>query len=318
MAKGALLVGIDSYQHRPALYGCVNDAKAMATLLRLNHDRSPNFEHRVLVSSQNRITRSMLRSQIESLFTKQLLEIALFYFAGHGAVTSSGSFLVSQDSEDGDEGIPMAELVARASASPAREKVIILDCCHAGAIDQLFGSLGTAPLGSGVSILAAARDNELSAERDGRGLFTSKVCDALDGGAADVRGFVSVAGTYAYLDEVLSPVWDQRPVFKANVEKLVSLRRAEPTVTDDKLRKLPTYFPSDNHVFRLDRSFEPSAEPSHPENEAIFADLQRFRGARLLVPNGTEHMYFAAMQSLSCQLTPLGKFYWHQAAKGVL
>lgn len=317
MAKAAVVVGINHYENFSSLYGCENDATAMEELLTKNHDDSPNFQCRKLLSSDTRVTRSELRAQVEELFGKKGLDVALFYFAGHGANTSSGSFLVSQDGAKNDEGLPMAELISKASASPAREKVIILDCCHAGAIDQLFASVSTLSLGTGVSILAACRDTEYSAEKNRHGLFTLTVCDALNGGAADVVGNVTVASAYAYLDEVLD-VWEQRPVLKANVEKLVTLRKAEPAISDDKLRKLPKYFPVENYEFVLDPSFEPDALPNHPENEAVFGDLQRFRGARLLVPIGTEHMYYAAMQGRSCKLTPLGKFYWQKASKGLL
>jgi hypothetical protein len=317
MAKAAVVVGINNYEHVSKLYGCENDANAIEDLLTRNHDESPNFNCRKLISSETRVTRAELRSQVDELFGKKGLDVALFYFAGHGANTSSGSFLVSQDGSTNDEGLPMAELISKASASTAREKIIILDCCHAGAIDQLFSSYSTLALGTGVSILAACRDTEYSAEKNRHGLFTLTVCDALNGGAADVVGNVSVASTYAYLDEVLD-VWEQRPVLKANVEKLVTIRRAEPAVSDDKLRKLPKYFPTDDFEFSLDPSFEPDALPNHPEHEAIFGDLQRFRGARLLVPIGTEHMYYAAMERRSCRLTPLGKFYWQKARKGLL
>src|SRR5947209_14326513 len=44
-------------------------------------------------------------------------------------------------------------------------------------------------------------------------LFRS--CGALDGGAADVLGKVTVASVYAYLSETFGP-WDQRPTFKAD------------------------------------------------------------------------------------------------------
>jgi hypothetical protein len=317
MAKAAVVVGIDDYDDAPPLSGCENDALAMEELLARNFDGSPNFNCRRLIGSEGRVTRTKLRAQVDELFNKHGLDVALFFFAGHGAKTSSGSFLVSQDGVEHDEGLPMAELVSKASGSPSREKIIILDCCHAGAIDQLFASVNSLTLGSGVSILAACRDSELAAELHGSGLFSRTICDALDGGAADVVGDVSVASTYAYLDEVLD-VWQQRPVLKANVEKLVTLRRAEPSVSDDKLRKLPKYFPTEDDELALDPSFEPTAEPNHPDNEAAFGDLQRFRGARLLVPIGTEHMYYAAMESRSCKLTPLGKFYWQKAKKGLL
>lgn len=317
MAKGAFLFGINNYENVGRLYGCENDASELEKILGTNHDGSPNFSCKTFLSSSTRITRSELRGLSNELFTKEGLDIALFYFAGHGALTDSGSYLVTQDGNFDDEGMPMSEIVAKANASPAREKIIIIDCCHAGAIDKFFRNAGSISLERGVSILAASRDKETAAEVNRRGLFTSKICDALAGGAADVTGSVNVASTYAYLDEVLA-VWDQRPLFKANVEKLATIREAEPAVSKDKLRKLVQYFPTADHVFALDPSFEPTAEPNDPTSEAIFADLQRYRGARLLVPNGEEHLYYAAMNSKSCSLTPLGQFYWHRVKQGKL
>lgn len=37
-----------------------------------------------------------------------------------------------------------------------------------------------------------------------------------------------------------------------------------------------------------------------------------------MLPVGTEHMYYAAMESRSCRLTPLGSFYLRKAKKGLL
>lgn len=307
MARAAICIGINDYDFSP-LSGCENDARSIHERLSKNHDGSPNVASRLHLSSETRLTKAELRRLATELFTKPELEVAIFYFAGHGSRTDSGPFLISQDARDADEGLAMGDLITKANESTARERIIILDCCHAGAIDQLFGSEQNLALKKGVSILAASRDTETSQEVGGRGVFTSKVCDALDGGAADVTGSVTVASVYAYVDQVLA-LWEQRPLFKANVSRLVSLREAEPAVSKDKLRKLVNYFPTPDFVFQLDPSYEPTAEPHHEENEAVFADLQRFRGARLLTPHGTEHMYYAAMESRACSLTPLGRFY---------
>lgn len=307
MARAAICIGINDYDHSP-LSGCENDARAIHERLAKHHDGSPNVASRLHLSSETRLTKAELRRLATELFTKPELEVAIFYFAGHGSRTDSGPFLISQDARDADEGLAMGDLITKANESTARERIIILDCCHSGAIDQLFGSDQSLALKKGVSILAASRDTEASQEVGGRGVFTSKVCDALDGGAADVTGSVTVAGVYAYVDQVLA-LWEQRPLFKANVSKLVTLREAEPAVSKEKLRKLMSYFPTPDFVFPLNPSYEPTADPHHDENEAVFADLQRFRGARLLEPHGTEHMYYAAMQSRACSLTPLGRFY---------
>lgn len=312
VARIALAVGIDDYPARP-LSGCVADAVALADVLATNDDGSPNIDCRTLLSRDHKITRGSLRQAISELFAKADAELAVFYFAGHGLHRPEyGGYLVTPDLESGDEGVPMNDLIKAASASPARERVIILDCCHAGAAGDLLGSASL--LSEGVAILAGCRSEQVTVELNGRGLLTTHLCDALAGGAADVTGMVTLGGLYAYVDEVLT-TWEQRPLLKANIARLTRLRRAEPAVALSTLRKLPEYFKGPDAEFPLDPSYEPDAEPHHEEHERIFAHLQRFRAARLVIPDGTEHMYYAAMQSRSCRLTPLGKYYWHRAKR---
>jgi hypothetical protein len=109
--------------------------------------------------------------------------------------------------------------------------------------------------------------------------------------------------------------WEQRPIFKSYVSKMIPLRKCKPLVALDTLRKLPSYFLNADDEFALDPTFEPEAEPKGHDNEKIFADLQKYNRASLLNPIGEEHMYFAAINSKTCGLTPLGKYYW-QLTKG--
>ena len=46
------------------------------------------------------------------------------------------------------------------------------------------------------------------------------------------------------------------------------------------------------------------------ENTKIFSELQKLEGIGLVVPVEEEHMYYAAMNSKSCELTAVGKQYW--------
>jgi uncharacterized caspase-like protein len=317
MPRAAVLIGIDNYADMP-LSGCEADATALAQALAKHDDGSANFQYRLHVSSKERINKSDVVEKVDTLFAIKDADLAVFYFAGHGIMTKNGGFLVTQDYRPNDEGVPMAQVITAANNSPARERIIILDCCHSGAIDELFGSGANLSLSQGVSILAASRPDQTAAEQGGRGLFTSLICDALDGGAADVRGFVTVANMYAYADQVLT-LFDQRPLFKANVSTLVHLRRAAATIADEQLRRITSndYFPSPDHRLQLDPSFEPSSPSANKKNNAIFADLQQFRAASLVVPDGEEqHLYYAAMNSKSCSLTRLGKYYWRCVAAG--
>jgi uncharacterized caspase-like protein len=314
--RRALVIGIDGYPSAP-LAGCVNDANAVTSLLRSHEDGSPNFAVRTLTQPPQNLTRSSVRSALDRLFSDHdEADVALFYFSGHGTENNLGGYIVTPDARQYDEGVLLTDVLTMANKSKARECVIILDSCHSG-------HLGMVPaidndqvhLREGVSILSAARASQVAVETGGRGLFSELVCGALDGGASDVLGQTTVAGVYAYVDQTLGP-WEQRPLFKASVSKLISLRNNRSAVSPPVLRQLPRWFPTPDHVFPLDPSYEPDAQPRDADHEQIFGDLQRCRAAKLVEPVGEEHMYFAAMRSTGCQLTPLGRHYWRLAQAG--
>jgi hypothetical protein len=316
--KRALLVGIDEYASFPSLGGCVNDVNALLPLLARNEDDSPNFSCIPLTSAAETVTRRRLLESVDDLLAPGV-DLALFYFAGHGRREEHDVVLVSQDGDSRDSGVSVATILGKTLKSTVREIIIILDCCFSGAaggIPQLGGDVSA--LRSGISILTASRRDQPSVEtEEGRGLFSTYLCGALDGGASDVLGAVSVAGVYAYLTQSFGP-WDGCPMFKANVERLNDLRHCAPAVPLHELRRLPKLFPDPDMTFPLDSSYEPTELPSDPEHEAIFAILQRCRAAKLVEPVGAEHMYFAAMQGGGCRLTPLGKHYWRMAQNGLL
>ncbi|MFA5064308.1 MAG: caspase family protein [Dehalococcoidia bacterium] len=314
MVKLALLVGIDDYAKSP-LSGCVNDANQMANLLQRNYDGSPNFECKNITAPTEVVTRIVLKEAVDNLF-KRKADVALFYFSGHGTVNSRGGYLVTQDTKGYDEGLSMVDLLTMANNSPAKERIIILDCCHSGAFGQVPAiSSDLAFIEGGVSILSACREEETAMEKGGQGLFTSLVCSALDGGAAEVGGNVTIAGVYAYLDEALGG-WDQRPLFKGNVSKLVPIRSCKPAVDLLILRMLPSYFKVPSEYYQLDPSYEPTENPRNPDHEEIFRHLQQLRDARLVIPVGEDHLYYAAVKSKACKLTPMGVRYWYLAKNG--
>jgi len=307
--RRALVVGTNHYPGAP-LQGCVSDAVLIADILSVHADGSPNFEcNRLLARSPDEITREMLREHIARLFRDEV-DVALFYFSGHGTANNLGGYLVTSDAKAYDQGVSLSDLLSSANQSRAREVVIILDCCQSGAFGQIPAiDNRTAFLREGVSVLTASRETQSAVEVSGRGLFTALVCDALEGGAADVLGNVTVAAMYAYVDQVLG-AWDQRPLFKSHVSKLIRLRQAKPVVDRAILRRLPELFSSPSAIFPLDPSYEPEAEPKNHEREEVFWNLQQLNRARLVVPVNEEHMYYAAVKSESCELTPLGRFYW--------
>jgi hypothetical protein len=172
-----------------------------------------------------------------------------------------------------------------------------------------------AQLREGVTILAASRSSEAAMETGIRGIFTALLLAALTGGAADVRGNVSAAAIYAFIEQALG-AWDQRPLYKSYASTLAPVRRCEPHVTDTLLRQLPNYFASEDHRYQLDPTYE-FTHPSHtPEHVAIFDAFKLYRDARLLRPVQDKDLYFAALNATAVALTPLGRFYWRLAQQG--
>jgi hypothetical protein len=316
--KRALLVGIDHYEHFSDLSGCVNDVTAVEPLLRRNDDDSPNFDCVTRTAVTGGVTRDQLLSDLDALLSGGA-DVAILYFAGHGHGSGADVTLVTEDGTSQTPGIAFSELLTKIATSPVREIIILLDCCFAGSaggVPQLGTSATT--LRDGVSILAASRGDQTAAETvGGQGLFSTYLVGALDGGAADVLGKVTIAGLYSYLDESFG-AWDQRPVFKANVDRLNEIRRCQPAVPLAELRMINELFPTADHNFPLDPSYEPTEPPKDEHHEQVFGTLQKYRAAKLLEPVDAEHMYFAAMESKACRLTPLGRHYWHVADDGRL
>jgi len=312
--RRALVVGIDDYRQAP-LQGCVNDATAIAELLATHGTGSPNFDTRLLLSPVSRVTRADLREAIERLFATDC-DIALFYFSGHGFVRSGDGYIVTNDAQSYDEGIPMTDVLNLANRSRARNRIIVLDCCFSGHMGTpAIADTGIAQIAEGITVLAASREAEEAIEVDGGGIFTNLVLTALEGGAADLRGHITSGSVYAYVDQALG-AWDQRPVFKTNVTQFSSLRDVHPQVPLETLRLLVSYFPDPDAEHRLDPSYE-FDEPNHnPGHVAVFKDLQKMEGVGLVVPVGEEHMYYAAINSKSCRLTALGAHYWRLAKEG--
>ncbi|MEU6306974.1 caspase family protein [Streptomyces chartreusis] len=321
--RKALIVGIDYYEHLQGLTGCVNDAFGVKAAIERNSDGTINFASpRVITgtSATQAVTKKSLKEAVRKLFEDDS-DIALFYFAGHGYIEDTGGFLCASDSDTGDDGLALSEVMTLANSSPAKNKVIILDSCHSGVVGDRAMSTGLAEISDGVTILTASTADQYSFETPGggAGVFTSLFIDALNGAAANLVGDITPGSVYAHIDQSLGP-WAQRPVFKTNVKTFVSLRKTEPPISLSDLQALTKYFPAPDHNLQLDPSFEPersmeqkadlSIPPPDPVNVVTFATLQKYVKVNLVRPVDAPHMWHAAMQSKTCELTVLGQHYW--------
>ncbi|MBK6836504.1 MAG: caspase family protein [Bacteroidetes bacterium] len=321
--KIALVVGVNYYKHGSSLWGCVNDAYNVKTMLERHGDGSVNFDCKLLTasSSSESINRGELKDNIEKLF-KTEAQVALFYFAGHGHIESTGGYLLASDASRGDEGVSLAEILILANKSPATNKVIILDSCHSGIAGSSPSTEQLATLSEGLTVLTASTKDQYASEVDGSGVFTNLLVDALGGSAANLTGDITPGSIYAHIDQSLG-AWEQRPVFKTNVKQFVSLRSVNPSIPLDELRRISELFPIPGFEFKLDPTYESEMKGRDegmpnpiPENTRTFALLQKFNRLNLLLPTGAPHMWHAAMESKACKLTVLGEHYRRLASKG--
>lgn len=325
--RKALIVGIDYYADPkiPQLYGCVNDAYGVKTALERHGNGRVNFGAALLTATSEKdpVDRGRLKDHVLELFASDS-EIALFYFAGHGHIEATGGYLCGSDSSRGDDGLALGEIMTLAHRSPAKNKLIVLDCCYSGvagthAIDQR-----TAVLAEGMTILTASTKEQYAEEKDGGGLFTALFIDALSGAAANLVGDVTPGSVYAHIDQSLGQ-WKQRPIFRTNVKTFISLKQVESPIDLSDLQRLSEFFPAAGFQFRLDATFEPelSGRPTGAplpieENTAKFAILQKYNRVNLVVPVDAPHMWHAAIGSKSCELTVLGEHYRRLVEEGLV
>lgn len=325
--RRALVIGVDFYKDGGSLYGCVNDSQAVKKKLERHADDSVNFDVKHLTGTANHpVDRRDLRNAIVELF-KGSGEVALLYFAGHGHLESTGGYICASDSADGNDGVPLAEIMTLANQSKFENRVIILDSCHSGVAGGNALKQSAAEIEDGVTILTASTAEQYATEEDGAGVFTSLLVDALGGAASNLVGDITPGAVYAHVDQSLGS-WGQRPVFKTNVKRFVSLRKVKPPLDLAELRRIPNFFPVQGHLYPLDPSYEPERPNTHPQpaldvvppnpvKNEIFAILQKYHRSGLLSAEA-EHMWHTAMESKSVRLTPLGEHYRRLAAKGLI
>jgi len=221
--KWAVVVGVNQYlgEGIPSLEFCVADANLVAKQL---VERCGYDEKRVLTLTDDRKEAHLrpLRINLDRQLRNWLSlaaagDTVFVYFSGHGFLDERGQgFLAPQDCERNNLGLSAFrtdELRDMLRQCKATQKVLILDCCHAGggkgdaAPSSSSQELGNAfKSASGLVTIASCRKSETSLEwkAKGQGVFTYFLSSGL-GGAADFdrNGIVDNLELYRYVsDEV--------------------------------------------------------------------------------------------------------------------
>lgn len=208
---------------------CENDVKEMAKVLgsdQLGYD---------VANLVGQVNSEEMRDAINNFFRKDVSskDTLLFYFSGHGVLNSSGdNYLASSETDlDGGKGVWFNELDNLIEKYISRRKVIVLDCCYAGALGSIGikkgseenAKKGAAAIrnkirsGTGKCILSACLDTqeaESTAKRD-LSIFTHFLLEGLKGleeGYVDRDGNVTtnLLGQYVF-DKITSLPKKEKP-----------------------------------------------------------------------------------------------------------
>lgn len=173
--RKALIVGLNEYKNGSNLNGCVEDASKIENMLKSNADGSPNFQTK-LVTQKEHLSKSNLTELINELFDdNENIDIALFYFSGHGHVDKTDGYLVTYEAEKNNYGIRTSTIQKIISQSKFKNKIIILDCCYSGSLGSTVNEYGLSSISEipkNTTILSASRESEVAIETVSGGLFT--------------------------------------------------------------------------------------------------------------------------------------------------
>lgn len=159
-------------------------------------------------------------------------DVLLFYFSGHGKLDQGGRLhLCMQDTDSTDllsTAVSSTRINEFADASRARNVVIVLDCCYAGAFRG--ADLPDAVAGPGRYVLTSCRGTQLANDAtvdNGTSLFTQYLVDGLLGAAVDQDhdGYVSFSDLYGYVDRRLRGSGKQIPQRRVNGDGDLRLAR---------------------------------------------------------------------------------------------
>jgi hypothetical protein len=118
--KRALLVGVDDYANFNPLAGCVNDVHAIEPLLARNEDGTVNFNCQVRMTADT-ATRDALLRDLRALLGPGA-DVALLYFAGHGAGKGNDVALCTHDGTNMTPGVPLSQILGQVQSSSVRPR----------------------------------------------------------------------------------------------------------------------------------------------------------------------------------------------------
>src|SRR3984893_17003127 len=188
MRKVAFLVANDMFPEDPSIPPLrfpQNDAQKLAEVLKdpdtcgfeaRHYLNTPSLE---ILSDLDEISRELAQD-----------DTLLFYYSGHGKLSGNELCLVSKETRTARlraTSIKASEVLGYLQESSARRRILVLDCCHSGAMANIYkggdaeSALNGLAYSYGTCILTASTAIQWAEERekDGHGVFTKALIDCL-------------------------------------------------------------------------------------------------------------------------------------------
>ena len=168
-----LFVGVNTVPGQRPLYAARRDAEAMS-LRFADWGYDHRVRHRRLVGADATATRIL--DELKQASSAAPLDLLFVYWAGHLETQAKKHTLATVDGA----GVGLDEITAAFTMTTARERVLILDVCHAAAAQaQLSAMARSVPADASLAAFGAGGTDGMSREDLRRGYFTGSLLEHL-------------------------------------------------------------------------------------------------------------------------------------------
>lgn len=226
----ALIIGVSSYRHMPALRFPDDDAYRFFAFLQSPPGGAiPDERIQILIDED--ATRKNILEAMQRLFLRAGPDdLLILYFSGHGI---PGAFLPI-DYNGANNMLTHQEIKQMLDRSEAGYKLCLADACHSGGLlaarggqlpdvlSRYYENLADAQRGTALIMSSKAEETSLESSGLRQGVFSHFLLRGLKGEAdQDGDGVVRVQELYAYIDQQVSAYtrFQQSPVIQGNYDQ---------------------------------------------------------------------------------------------------
>ena len=226
----AMIVGVASYNHMPALRYTDDDAYRLYAFLKSPGGGAvPDEQLRILIDED--ATRERILTAMNDIFSRAgPSDMVIMYFSGHGL---KGSFLPIDFDGFGNK-LYHEEITGALNKSRARYKLCIVDACHSGSLLAMRGAKSQqlittfyeqlAQAQAGTALFLSSKSEETSLESSGlrQGVFSHFLIRGLKGEAdADGDKLVTIQELYEYVHHNVRAYTglQQSPIITGNYDR---------------------------------------------------------------------------------------------------